>query len=422
MDMRSPRHAIGGNGLANPIPQEERASEDYDSISEPEREADTAAGRYEAYHEWSDEVLRPMAAEIGTLMPGARAAKTAVAAGVAWWLGNLLGEPRPMFAALGALVAVEATIVGSVQRTGLQLVGILGGVVLAAVLTYFSEMSALVAGVAVLFGLWLGRLFHSPDRVGVELSVTALLVVALGKGDVGFGVSRLWEVGLGGLVAATINALILPPNYVGEVARSLDALIQQVAGGLEEAVRIFAVLPRHEGASETRLALREARQVVPAVQSRLKLAQDALRFSPMLRGEQASIDRCREALRLYDRASSHASRIARVVVQHAQRPHTWSHDSHLASTDALLEIARNLAEALREFQSFVWHGDLVALAEAERAHHEAERDLASFYSTAARERAETEMERLVDVGAIASELEHLTLDVGEAIAAVHGKS
>ena len=66
---------------------------------------DRDVGRYEAHHEWGEDLLRPVVAELGELMPGARAVKTALAAGLAWWLGNLLGEPRPMFAAIGALVA-----------------------------------------------------------------------------------------------------------------------------------------------------------------------------------------------------------------------------------------------------------------------------------------------------------------------------
>ncbi len=372
--------------------------------------------RYEAYHEWSDEVLRPVVAELGEFAPGARAAKTALAVAIAWWLGNLLGEPRPIFAALGALVGVEPTIVGSVRRTALQLVGVMGGIGVATVLTYLSqETRAAVIGLAVLLGLWLGRLFRSPDRVGVELSVTALLVVVLGRGDVAYGFSRLWEIGLGGLIAATVNALILPPSYLGGVIQNLDTLVERVADGLSEAVGIFVERPHHEGAAEARERVRAARTSIPKLESNLRRAAEALRFSPLLTGNGPRLRRARDALKLYNHAASHASRIARIVAQHAERPHSWSHTSHLQSTSHLLETAQALALALKHFQSYVREGTPMPLAESERELKEARAALADFYVAAQMERATTEMERLVDIGAIAAELEHLGVDVDEAL-------
>ena len=173
------------------------------------------------------DALGPAMAELGGMAPGPRAFKTAFAVAMAWWLTTLLGEPRPVFAALAALVGMEATIMASMRRTGLQLVGILGGIGLAAAFSLVGSITPFLIGLAVLFGLWLGRWLGSPDRVGVELSVTALLVVTLGQGDPAFGASRLWETALGGLVAMTTNALIMPPNYLPEVWRDLDHLVDR---------------------------------------------------------------------------------------------------------------------------------------------------------------------------------------------------
>jgi uncharacterized membrane protein YgaE (UPF0421/DUF939 family) len=75
-------------------------------------------------------------------------------------------------------------------------------------------VSWLGAGLAVLLGLWLGRWLGSPDRIGVELAFAALLVVGFAAGDPRFGLTRLWEAALGGVVAAAINALVLPPDVV----------------------------------------------------------------------------------------------------------------------------------------------------------------------------------------------------------------
>src|SRR4051795_6296009 len=117
------------------------------------------------------------------IRPGARMVKAALAVRLAWWVGTLLGEPRPMFAALGALVGMEPTIVSSLRRTAVQLIGTLGGIVLAYLAVNLLGVSWLGAGLAVLLGLWLGHWLGSPDRVGVELAVGALLIVGFASGD-----------------------------------------------------------------------------------------------------------------------------------------------------------------------------------------------------------------------------------------------
>lgn len=373
----------------------------------------TGEGRYEAHREWESANLIPELSRLAGIMPGARAAKTAGAVGIAWWIGTLLGEPHPIFAALGALVAVEPTIVGSVRRSALQLVGVMGGIGLAAALSYVTEgtRAGLVA-VVVLLGLWLGRLLRSADRIGVELSVTALLVVVLGQGNPGFGFSRLWEIGLGGLVATSINALIAPPNYLPAVVRSLDALVDEVSDELIEAVRIFVEMPNHEGAADVRESIRITREGIPEIRRNLDLARRALGLSPLLRGSGPAVDRAAIAFKLYSSAASHAAGTARVLVQHAQRPHSWSH-APLDSPSNLLLAAASLAIAMKHFQAYVREGLPAPLGDARQELRRAQSALRSFYDDAAREREGTAMERLVDVAAIASEIEHLTRNAAE---------
>src|SRR5438046_3402641 len=49
---------------------------------------------------------------------GPRVLKTALAAGLAWWIGNLLGEPQPVFAAIAAIIGLEPTVASSLARAG----------------------------------------------------------------------------------------------------------------------------------------------------------------------------------------------------------------------------------------------------------------------------------------------------------------
>src|SRR5438445_11556555 len=63
--------------------------------------------------------------------PGTRVLKSAVAAGVAWYLTARLGDPAPMFAVFGALNGMQPTVAASLRNTSGAVVGIVLGTALA---------------------------------------------------------------------------------------------------------------------------------------------------------------------------------------------------------------------------------------------------------------------------------------------------
>lgn len=241
------------------------------------------------------------------------------------------------------------------------------------------------------------------------------MVVVFGQGDLGFGVARLWETALGGLVAVTINTLLFPPNYLGQVAESTETLGRKLAHGLRESMQAFALRPDHKGAREALQLARSTRSSVPEIEERLRLSAEALRLNPLKRGELEGLHRYQEALRLYKRTSYHASTVARVVRQHAARPHSWSHGG-LESPTYLLRVVEDLAGALESYQAYVRTGSAEELAAAERRAEEARSALEGFPVVAGRDQESLQaVEPFVDAAAIASELEHLSLDLHEAL-------
>jgi uncharacterized membrane protein YgaE (UPF0421/DUF939 family) len=344
---------------------------------------------------------------VQSIRPGARMVKAALAVALAWWVGTLLGEPRPMFAALGALVGMEPTIIGSLRRTGVQMVGTLGGIVLAYVAVNLLGVSWLGAGLAVLLGLWLGRWLGSPDRVGVELAVGALLIVGFASGDPHLGLTRLWEVLLGGLIATAINTLVLPPNYIGQVLDSLDELTGQMETGLREAGHELAEIPQHERAAETHQRVLAAEATLHDAQERANLAREALRLNPLLLHRRGQVDRALAAIEVYGRTLQHVLALTRILEDHADRPHPWSHGD-LVGPSQLVQATDALARTLEWYQAYVRLGRPDPLAEARHELARAQAALQTFYEIAERERAaSTPVRRLIDIAAFASELEHL---------------
>jgi uncharacterized membrane protein YgaE (UPF0421/DUF939 family) len=347
--------------------------------------------------------------------PGARALKTALAVGLAWTLVSALGEPRPLFAALGAMVGMEATVVGSLRRIGLQAVGMIGGVMLAFAMGRWLGANGLGIALAVLLGLWLGRRVGSPDRVGVELGVTTLLVVVFAAGDPEFAVDRVWETVFGGLVAVAVNALVFPPDYLDQVDDELHGLVTATTRGLREATRIFVERPDHHGAEDVLERLRDARAALPDLEGRLGLAGSALRLSPLVRRRARALEPYRDAVGLYSRAVHHTTTLARTVVQHAERDHPWEHGG-LAGPEHLVQAAEALSLALERYEAYVRSGDRGRLQEVRRELSRAEAALANFMAATERERTEEpHVQRFVDLAGVASELEHLASDLASAL-------
>jgi hypothetical protein len=261
----------------------------------------------------------------------------------------------------------------------------------------------------VLLGLWLGRWLGSPDRIGVELAFAALLVVGLAAGDPRCGVTRLWEAALGGLVAAAINVLVLPPDYPGRVAKGLDALAAEIAAGLRDAAATFVEHHRHTDAEQALERLRVAQATLADVEAQLRLAAEALRLSPLRQRRRLQIERDRAALQLYAQALDHAIALARIAREHAARPHRWR-QGDLAGPAYLAQAAEALAHALERYQAYVRSGAVDALSEVRHELARAQGALATFLRVAERERAaQTAVERLIDIAAFASELEHLAV-------------
>src|SRR5438067_390676 len=110
---------------------------------------------------------------------GPRVLKTAIAAGLAWWIGNLLGEPQPVFAAITAIIGLEPTVASSLARAGELILGMLAGLALAAMMIQFSGSAPLAVFLLVLLATAIGSRLRMRQAVIVEFSITALLVVSL---------------------------------------------------------------------------------------------------------------------------------------------------------------------------------------------------------------------------------------------------
>ena len=232
---------------------------------------DTAAGRL------ARDVLRAS-------WPGTRVLKSALAAGLAWWVAAWLGDPAPMFAVFGAFNAVQPTVAASLRNTGGALLGILLGTVLAVMSeSIVGAPRALMVAVLVALGLLTALRLHAYALLGTEVAVTGLLVFALSEGNVLWAAGRFGETALGGGIAILVNALVLPPDYRQDARQAIAVLAEKLALQVRTALADAIHHPPPEEAEAHLLAADTANRLAEELVVQTARAQEALRFSPLLR-------------------------------------------------------------------------------------------------------------------------------------------
>jgi uncharacterized membrane protein YgaE (UPF0421/DUF939 family) len=137
--------------------------------------------------------------------------KIAIAAGLAWWLGNLAGQPRPVFAALAPILVIRsdttATMLGSLGRV----IGVLAGVGLGLGALAVARPSAPMVGLVVGVALVIDRIVKGVPRVGLDTrnqtAVSALLMLFVATGVTSYAAARLWETAIGASLALLVDGL-----------------------------------------------------------------------------------------------------------------------------------------------------------------------------------------------------------------------
>jgi uncharacterized membrane protein YgaE (UPF0421/DUF939 family) len=225
--------------------------------------------------------VRHVWARVGFL---SQIAKTALAAGISWWLAELVfARGRPYFAPLAAILTMQVTVAKSVSLGGQRILGVVGGIVVSFLLAHWLGVSALSVGLVVLVSMGLGALAGLGANAVTQSAVTALLVMALGT-KASYAAARLMDTVLGAVVAVAVNALLVPPDgtpaaleAVSDLAVQLGRRVSSLGGPPPD---VPSLLER----------LSQTRTLVAA-------AAESLQYAPLLRSRRRRLRRIRAAER-----------------------------------------------------------------------------------------------------------------------------
>lgn len=174
------------------------------------------------------------------------AAKTAVAAVLAWYLAPLLpvtDDQYSYYAPLGVLVSMYPTVAASARSGAQAIIGLACGIGLG-LLGVAALFAGLPVGVVLAAVVGVGVLFAGVRGLGVGrdwVAIAGLFVLLLSGGDTeDFSVSYLVTMAFGVAVGIIVNLVVVPPLYVerasgrlSELRDSLSALLGDIADHVE---------------------------------------------------------------------------------------------------------------------------------------------------------------------------------------------
>lgn len=169
---------------------------------------------------------------------GLRTLKTALAVFFALLFTTLRGSPSPIFAGIGAIVAMSRTIQDAVRACLTQLAGITCGVLLGyAVLALLPGHALLASGL----GIVLVILCCNALRIdfAIPLSCIVFVSVCLMPADsdyIFYGLNRFLDTSIGLVTALAVNMLIKPYNNREKISAMMSRIFVSFPGYLYERV------------------------------------------------------------------------------------------------------------------------------------------------------------------------------------------
>lgn len=237
--------------------------------------------------------------------------KTAIATGLAWLLAASLSHNHyPYFAALGAVLTVQLTIVDSINKAMQRIIGVIGGVVVSIIVGHWLPLNFATITLVVFIGMAFSTALRLHPQIISQVAVSSLLVLAFGKTH-GYAIDRIIETAIGCGIAVVVNLVVIPPNpipiaeqrilHLGEYATTV---LQDLAFAYQEqSLRPVDMPYVQELVDDTEQALQDVR-----------LAHQSLRYSPLLRSRRSRVSTLSNIILRFERITIQIRGIARGLV------------------------------------------------------------------------------------------------------------
>ncbi|UOQ60767.1 FUSC family protein [Leucobacter rhizosphaerae] len=207
--------------------------------------------------------------------------KGAASAILTWFVClAIFPEQLPIFGAIAALIVMQDNIDQSLTRGIERVVGVLLGVsvALGAGAVFGPQAWLFIAAIIVSMGV--GWLFRMTPTSTNQVAISALLMIALGGLQLGYGFERLIETAIGAAIGVAINALVVAPVRTSSVHTAIAGLTEQTALVLRRLADSLAEARDEAWLAEMYAEARQLQTERTRVHGLLRQARESLRLNP----------------------------------------------------------------------------------------------------------------------------------------------
>lgn len=207
--------------------------------------------------------------------------KGAAAAIMTWFVClALFPSQLPIFGAIAALIVMQESIDQSLTRGIERVVGVLLGVSVAlGAGAIFGPQSWLFIA-AIIVSMTVGWILRMTPTSTNQVAISALLMIALGGLQLGYGFERLLETAIGAAIGVTINALVVAPVRTSSVHAAIAQLAEQSAGVLRQLADSLAEPRDRVWLADMYANARRLQAERTRVHGLLRRARESLRLNP----------------------------------------------------------------------------------------------------------------------------------------------
>ncbi|MFJ4172272.1 aromatic acid exporter family protein [Paenarthrobacter sp. NPDC089714] len=281
------------------------------------------------------------------------AAKTALAAGLAWYVAPLMPGPAaayPYYAPLGALVSMHPTVAASAKHGLQSLLGLALGIGMAFAITTFAAPTAFSVALVVGLGVLIGGL----PRLGSAsewIPMAALFVLVLGDSNAeSFSFGYVLQMAMGVAVGFAVNWMVFPPLHLEGIDPALAGHRSALSRQLTDMARAMEESwpPDHEAwASRSG----ELSATTSAVRTAVLEAELSTKANPRSRRRARRLPDDLAGLRTVERLTFHVQDITDVLASVI-----WEEGADTVLPEGVLS---HLAEALESVAAVIdkWRND-----------------------------------------------------------------
>jgi uncharacterized membrane protein YgaE (UPF0421/DUF939 family) len=240
----------------------------------------------------TDPLLSQFLTQLRRFGMGERVLKTALAAGLAWYLATLIpNNDHPYLAPVTAVLAMQLTIAQSLDHALQRILGVFVGVFVAVAVFELFGVHFWSISLVVLVSFVGGLQLRLSGQAVQQVAVTALIVLLAGSisGTFEYAAFRIADSLIGAGVALALNWLFVPPVFVSPATGAIQRMAQDLAATLADVTSSLRSGMTQTAADDHLTHARSMASLLQEAHAALNQAELSLRYNRLARGQHATM-------------------------------------------------------------------------------------------------------------------------------------